>query len=142
MPKNLKVLLLVVLAVNAMNDLEADFVHGELQLSPKTSYRLQKEGVLRIEKQQKGSRLTAVLVTKDKSSTLSGLRFHILEQSSRTTEFYQQIKKPSATIEASIELSLNDDHEPHLIPPSVKCLQSVQLVLYDGDLAQSVVFCA
>ncbi|MDD7985466.1 hypothetical protein PQO01_20815 [Lentisphaera marina] len=142
MPKNLKVLLLVVLAVNAMNDIEADFVHGELQLSPKTSYRLQKEGVLRIEKQQKGSRLTAVLVTKDKSSTLNGLRFNILEKSSQANDFYQQFTKQETPYEHASQKAV-DHYQAHtLIAPSLELLQSVQLILYDDEPAQQITICA
>ena len=142
MPKNLKVLLLVVLAVNAMNDIEADFVHGELQLSPKTSYRLQKEGVLRIEKQQKGSRLTAVLVTKDKSSTLNGLRFNILEKSSQANDFYQQFTKQETPYEHASQKAVDHYQAPTHITPSLELLQSVQLILYDDEPAQQITICA
>lgn len=142
MPKNLKVLLLVVLAVNAMNDIEADFVHGELQLSPKTSYRLQKEGVLRIEKQQKGSRLTAVLVTKDKSSTLNGLRFNILEKSSQVNDFYQQFTKQETPHEHALQKTVDHYQAPTLITLSLELLQSVQLILYDDEPAQQITICA
>lgn len=142
MPKNLKVLLFVVLAVNAMNDMEADFVHGELQLSPKTSYRLQKEGVLRIEKQLKGRRLTAVLVTKDKSSTLNGLRFNILEKASKKEAFYSDFQEAQKDFVALVPLSWDHYQAPQITARSVELVQSVQLVLYDDEEAQASNFVA
>ncbi|WDE96866.1 hypothetical protein PQO03_02680 [Lentisphaera profundi] len=142
MPKNLKVLLLVVLAVNAMNDIDADFVHGELQLSPKTSYRLMKEGVLRIEKQQQGNRLRAILVTKDKQSNLNGLRFNILEKKQGLTDFYQDLQK-DATVLLNEAGSLNNHYQaPQLSPMTMGFIQTSQLVLYDDEEASLSTICA
>ena len=124
MPKNLKILLLLALAVNAVHETNADYLQGELRAHSRYARQLEREGVLRIEHRQLGEHKRAVLVTEDTSSAFNGLSLAV----KGATAFEQFTEENDLFIS---ELNISEIRTE--VFPQICAIRTVQRTYYDDE---------
>ena len=124
MPKNLKILLLLALAVNAVHETDADYLQGELGAHSRYARQLEREGVLRIEHRQLGEHKRAVLVTEDTSSAFNGLSLAV-----RASSVFEQFIEDNNLFISK----LNTSKIRTEVFPQICALRIVQRTYYDEE---------
>jgi hypothetical protein len=124
MPKNLKVLLLIALAVNAVHETDSKLIQSELKNHSRYVRQLELQGVLRIEHRQHGDHLRATLVTEDSRSAFNGLSITLKD--AEGFEYFSVLKKNFENIEF-VELDVLE------FVPQLLALRTVQRTYYDDE---------